>query len=149
MAALVRMDPLRALAHMRQDMERMINGGRNGDGLETTFADAVWSPRVNISETNDHYVITADLPGMRKEDIKVTYDNGVLTIQGERKQEVEEKDEKLHRVERLYGMFERSFRLPMSVQADKIQAEFKDGVLRLTLPKAEDAKPRQISINVN
>jgi HSP20 family protein len=149
MAQLSVWDPFRTLARMREDMDRLTSGWSGGITPETTFAGGVWAPPVNIAETDDSYSITADLPGLSKDDIKVTYQNGVLTIQGERKEEKEENNKKnWHRMERVYGMFERSFRLPMPVKAEQVQAEFKDGVLKLTVPKAEEAKPKQIEVKV-
>ncbi len=149
MAQLARLNTMRELARMQEEMDRWSGGWLPREALETTFAGAVWTPPVNIAETKDNYVIAAELPGLTKDDIKVTYDAGVLSIQGERKQEKEEKDKTWHRIERGYGLFERSFRLPMTVEAEKINAEFKDGVLTLTLPKLEAVKPKQIAIKVN
>ena len=106
-----------------------------------------WSPVVDISETNDEVVIRAEVPGMTKEDISITPQDNVLTLRGEKKQE--EKGVTFHRVERSYGSFVRSFALPTLVQADKVKASYKDGVLQITLPKAEEVKPKEISISVN
>jgi HSP20 family protein len=149
MAQLAVADPLRTLARMRADMDRMLGGWSGGATPETSFATGVWAPPVNIAETEDNYVITAELPGLNKDDIKVTYQNGILTLQGERKEEKEENNKNWHRVERVYGTFERSFRLPIPVKAEQIKAEFKDGVLTLTVPKAEEAKPKQIEVKVS
>ncbi len=149
MAQLARLNTMRELARMQEEMDRWSGGWLPREALETTFAGGVWTPPVNIAETTDNYVIAAELPGLTKDDIKVTYDNGVLAIQGERKQEKEERGKTWHRIERGYGLFERSFRLPMTVEAEKINAEFKDGVLTLTLPKVEAVKPKQIAIKVN
>jgi HSP20 family protein len=143
---LTRFDPFRTLFQMRRDLDRMMSEGNTS---ETTLATGLWVPPVNISETEDNYVITAELPGLNKDDIRVTYQNGVLTIEGERKMEQEEDNKNWHRVERIYGRFERSFRLPMPVQAENIRAEFKDGILTLTAPKAEEAKPKQIEVKVS
>ena len=118
------------------------------DTMEATLAQGGFMPPVNIAEDKDNYIIQAELPGVTRDEIKVTFNNGVLTIQGERRDEVEREERQYHRVERVYGNFERSFRLPNTVRADQIHAEFRDGVLTLTVPKAEEAKPRQISINV-
>ncbi|TAJ25221.1 MAG: Hsp20/alpha crystallin family protein [Nitrospirae bacterium] len=112
-----------------------------------TIAD--WVPTVDISETETEYLIKAELPEIKKEDVKVTLADGVLTIQGERKQEKEEKGKKYHRVERSYGRFVRSFALPDYVDDAKVTAEFKDGVLSLHLPKAEKAKPKAIEVKVS
>ncbi len=149
MAELVRWNPFREMARLREEMDRLTSALFSETMPEITFARSVWAPAVNIAETDDNYIITAELPGISKDDIKVTYENGVLTIQGEKKQEKEEKGKTWHRVEAVYGAFERSFRLPSLIQADKISAEYKDGVLTLTLPKAEEAKPKQITIKVS
>lgn len=147
--AITRWNPTRELARVEEDFERLLRSFLPGQMLEASFARGNWEPAVDISETNDNYVITADLPGMSKEDVKVSYENGILTIHGERKQEKEEKGKSFHRVERSYGTFERSFRLPSRIAVDKIDAKFKDGVLTLTVPKTEEAKPKEIPIKVN
>lgn len=108
----------------------------------------MWSPSVDIAETDDEVVVSADLPGIHKEDIKVNVQNNVLTFSGERKQETKSEGSNYHRMERAYGFFSRSFTLPATVKADAIKAVYKDGVLRLTLPKVEEARPRQIAVEV-
>ena len=107
-----------------------------------------WAPSTDISETDQEYVIRASLPAVKKEDVKVTVDNGIITIKGERKQQKEDKSEKYHRVESFYGSFERSFSLPENVNADAIRCESKDGVLTVHIPKTEPQKamPKQISV---
>jgi HSP20 family protein len=109
---------------------------------------ADWVPSVDVSETDGEYQIKAEIPDVKKEDVKVTVEDGVLTIQGERKHEKEEKGKKYHRVERSYGSFIRSFTLPDLVDEEKVKAEFKDGVLNLQLPKPEKAKPKAIEVTV-
>ncbi|NTV53721.1 MAG: Hsp20/alpha crystallin family protein [Candidatus Firestonebacteria bacterium] len=110
-------------------------------------ANAVsWVPNVDLTENKEAYTLRADLPGVSKEDVKVTFAEGVLTIAGEKKSEKEIKNENFHRSERNYGAFSRSFRLPDPVHEEKIQAEYRDGVLTLTLPKSEGVKPREIEI---
>ena len=106
------------------------------------------APRVDIAETDKEFSIKAEIPEVKKEDVKVTVDNGVLTIRGERKQEKEEKDKKFHRVERFYGSFMRSFTLPDNVDESKIEASFKDGMLNLTIPKTEATKPKAIDVKI-
>jgi HSP20 family protein len=119
----------------------------NGHGREEiTLAD--WTPLADITEDEKEYLIKAELPEMKKEDVKVTVENGVLTISGERKFEKEEKNKKYHRVERGYGTFVRSFTLPDDADAGKVKAEFKNGLLTVHLPKSEQAKPKQIEVNV-
>lgn len=108
-----------------------------------------WAPGVDVVETKDEVVVRAEVPGMTKEDISVTLQDNVLTLRGEKKQEQAENGATYHRVERMYGSFVRSFTLPTVVQADKVKAAYKDGVLTITLPKAEEVKPKEISITVN
>jgi len=108
-----------------------------------------WTPSVDISETEKAYLIKAEIPEVKKEDVKVTVDNGVLTIQGERKMEKEEKGKKFHRIERSYGSFLRSFRIPDGVDDTKAKAEFKDGMITVTLPKSEKAKTKAVEIAVS
>jgi HSP20 family protein len=110
---------------------------------------AHWAPSVDISETDKEYLVKAELPGVKKEDVKITAHNGVLTIEGERKVEHETKDEKHHRVERYYGKFSRSFTLPEGVAADRISADGKEGVITVHLPKSEVKKPKAIEVKVN
>jgi HSP20 family protein len=109
---------------------------------------ADWAPSVDVSETDGEYQIKAEIPDVKKEDVKVTLEDGVLTIQGERKFEKEEKGKKYHRVERSYGSFVRSFTLPDLVDEANVKAEFKDGVLNLKLPKSEKVKPKAIEVTV-
>jgi len=107
-----------------------------------------WAPSADISETEKEYVIRAELPAVRKEDVQVTFDDGMLTIKGERTQQKEDKNEKFHRVESFYGSFERRFSLPDNVNADAISCESKDGVLTVHIPKSEMLKqqPKQITV---
>jgi len=105
-----------------------------------------WAPAVDIKETEDALVLRAELPGLTKEDVKITLENQVLTLSGERKFEKEAKGESYHRIERSYGAFTRAFTLPTHVKTEKVDATFADGVLTVTLPKMEEAKPRHIAI---
>ena len=132
-------------------LERYNQGGRRlsrGSESDMTFAD--WAPSVDIEEAEDKYVIKADLPGVDKKDIDVKLENGVLSIRGEKNVEKESgKDTRHHRRERFHGTFARSFTLPEAVQADGVDASYRDGVLTLHIPKKEEAKPRSIDIKVN
>lgn len=110
---------------------------------------ADWIPSVDISETDKAYLIKAEIPEVKKEDVKVTVDNGILTIQGERKMEKEEKGKTFHRIERSYGSFVRSFRVPAGVDDSKAKAEFKDGMINVTLPKSEKTKVKSVDIAVS
>ena len=145
---LVRWDPFRELEDMSERLNRVLSRPslRNSGKENLTVAD--WMPTVDISETEAEYLIKAELPEVRKEDVKVTVENGVLTLQGERRQEKEEKGKKFHRVERSYGSFVRSFSLPESVEEGAVKAEYKDGVLNLHLPKSEKVKPKAIDVKV-
>jgi HSP20 family protein len=107
-----------------------------------------WAPRVDIAETDKEFSIRAEIPEVKKEDVKVTVDNGVLSLRGERKQEKEEKGKKFHRIERFYGSFTRSFTLPDNVDESKIEASYKDGMLYLTIPKTEETKPKAIDVKI-
>lgn len=110
---------------------------------------ADWSPSVDISEDEKEYLIKAELPEVKKEDVKVSVENGVVSIRGERKFEKEEKNKKFHRVERSYGSFQRSFSLPEDADAAKVTAEYKDGLLQVRLGKNEAKQPRQVEVKVN
>ena len=107
-----------------------------------------WAPAVDITEDDHEYLIKADLPEIKKDDIKVTVENGVLMISGERKREKEEKGRRYHRVERAYGSFVRSFSLPDDADGAKVSAEFKDGILNVHLPKNEQAKPKSVEVKI-
>jgi HSP20 family protein len=145
---LVRWDPFRELEDMSERLNRVFSRPtlRNTGKENLTVAD--WMPTVDISENESEYLIKAELPEVRKEDVKVTVENGVLTLQGERRQEKEEKGRRFHRVERSYGSFVRSFTLPESVDEGGVKAEYKDGVLALHLPKSEKVKPKAIDVKV-
>lgn len=131
---------------LRREMDELFEDifGRDG-GTEWLPA---FAPRTNIAETDTHYEITVDLPGMKPEDFTVELKDGQLWISGERKQEKEEKGKTWHRVERQYGQFRRVFPLGSEVNADEVQAEYKDGVLRITVPKSESVRPRRIEVKV-
>jgi HSP20 family protein len=105
-------------------------------------------PAADIVENKDGFMVTAELPGLKKEEIKVTVQNNVLTISGEKKKELESQNDMAHKLERSYGSFSRTFELPAVVDASRINAEFKDGVLKVELPKIEEAKPKEIAIGV-
>jgi HSP20 family protein len=106
----------------------------------------VWAPALDISERKDAYVVTVEVPGVKAEDLDITLEDGLLTIQGERQFTSESSEQQYHRVERRYGSFRRSITLPSQVKADAIEASFEDGVLEVVVPKAEEAKPKKISV---
>jgi HSP20 family protein len=149
--AVVRWDPLRELEQMADRLNRVISrpegASVSGNGQEA-MAVPDWVPIVDISETESEYSIHAELPGVKKDAVKVTVENGVLTIQGERRQEQMEGERRHHRVERMYGRFVRNFTLPDTVDAGKVRAEYADGMLHLHLPKSEKAKPKQIEVKI-
>jgi HSP20 family protein len=146
--AIMRWTPMGHLPSFQHEMNRMVNeffGGGNGEAASTGLSS--WTPAVDVYETDDALVIKAELPGVSKDDISVDVHEHTLTLRGQRKHETEVKDEQYHRVERSYGSFQRSFNLPSTIDDEKVQATFKDGVLELHLPRLESAKPRQIAIH--
>lgn len=156
MSALTRWDPPTRWNPFKEleEMEKRLSSyfGRTsvpsrGDKQEAITV-AEWSPLVDISEDDKEYVIKAEIPEMKKEDIKLNVNDDVLTITGERKYEKEEKGTKYHRVERAYGSFMRSFTLPEDADGSKVNAEYKDGLLKVHLPKSEKAKPKAIEVKI-
>jgi HSP20 family protein len=153
--AIIRFNPVRDLLNVEREFNRMFRTFENRLGVpkeedsENGYENAVWMPLTDIYEDKDGFRIEADLPGMKKDDVKISIKEGKLSISGERNQEKETKDAKCHRVERTYGKLYRSFNLPKEIKEDKIKAEFKDGQLTITIPKAEEVKPKEIDIKVN
>ena len=150
MNAITRWDPFRELEEMQNRLSTLVGRApvrKNGEKKEAMTV-AEWAPLVDITEDDKEYLIKAELPEVKKEDIKLMAHDDVLTITGERKYEKEEKGKKYHRVERAYGSFERSFTLPEDADEGKIAAEFKDGVLKVHLPKSEKAKPKSIEVKI-
>ncbi len=146
--ALVRWDPFREFAQLQDRMNRLFGEqyGREDEGLMTT---GTWMPPVDIFENGNHeLILKAELPDMTREDIDITVDNGTLTIKGEKKLSGEIKEEQFHRIERRYGTFTRSFSLPQTVDTGKVGAEYRNGVLTVRLPLRDEAKPRQIKVDV-
>jgi HSP20 family protein len=147
--AIVRWEPFRDLLSLQERMNRLFDEsyrGRQGD--EDWALGGSWAPPVDIYEHEGNIVLKAEIPGIDPKDVDVRVENNTLTLKGERKIDHEIKKENYHRVERTYGAFTRSFTLPNVVDTINIKAEYKDGVLRVTLPKREEAKPKSISINV-
>lgn len=140
---LVRWDPFQELVNINNRLSRTL-GEAYPNATEDSFG--AWAPPVDIFEKNDHLVIRAEIPGVKREDMDVRIENGVLTLHGERKHESEVKEENSYRMERVYGTFTRSFSLPTTVDAGKIAATYKDGILEVTVPKAETAKPKKVEI---
>ena len=148
--ALIRWEPAREISSLQQEMNRLFSsffdtpaGGTVGNGGARR-----WIPAIDVVETEDHFVLRADLPGMSEGDIDLSLEDNVLTISGERKAEHEEQREGYFRVERSFGAFSRSLTLPEGVNGDAISASFDKGVLEVRIPKPEERKPRKISIGV-
>lgn len=140
-------EPMREMDDLFDRYTRALGAANDRSPQQVATGD--WMPRVDISETDESYAIHAELPAVKREDVQVTVDGGVLTIKGERKQETENKNRKFHRVERAYGSFIRSFTLPESVDTDSISGTFQDGVLNVTIPKKAKAVAKAIEIRVN
>lgn len=147
---LVKWDPFKELEDVSNRLNRIFRRplARTESGNEM-LAMAEWAPSADVTETDTAYLIKAEIPGVKKEDVKVTVQNGMLTMQGERKMEKEEKGKKFHRIERSYGCFSRSFQVPEDADENSVKAEFKDGMLNITLPKSEKAKSKSINISVS
>ena len=133
---------------LQSELNRMFDGLFHGDREETDVRGSTWKPAVDIVENDDEYVAKVELPGVNKDDVKITMENNILTLRGEKSQETKEKSSNYHRVERYYGSFRRSFELPGGVKNDKIDAEYKDGILTIRMPKEEEAKTRLIEVKV-
>ena len=151
--AIVRWEPFRDLVSLQDRMNRLFDESFRsrgaGAGQEDDWAlGGSWAPAVDIYEHDGNIVLKAEIPGIDPKEVDIRVENNVLTLRGERKIDQEIKRDNYHRVERAYGAFSRSFTLPNVVDTDKIKAEYRDGVLRVTLPKREEAKPKQIQVNV-
>ena len=131
---------------MQREIDHMFDRFRGGS-VENN-ANLPWSPVVDIAEEKDQYIVRAELPGVDKNDVKITVENNLLSIRGEKKIEAEKEGKNYHRVERSYGSFFRSFTLPSTVESNKIEATYSDGVLSLSIPKAVEAKPKEIEVKI-
>jgi HSP20 family protein len=138
-----RWDPFQDLLAIQDEMNQVFGRARQGQGQG---GGRMWAPALDISERKDAYVVTVEVPGVNAEDLDITLEDGLLTIQGERQFTQESTEQQFHRVERRYGSFRRSITLPSQVQADAIEASFENGVLEVVVPKAEEAKPKKISV---
>ena len=153
MATMMRWDPFQDLRSAQEEMAQMgqmspmlaqalgLYGQQQGSGAATA-----WAPALDISERKDAYLVTVELPGVEADDLDITMEDGLLTIQGERHFAHDSSEQQFHRVERRYGAFRRSITLPAQVRADAIEASFEDGVLEVVVPKAEEAKPKRIQV---
>ncbi len=150
MNAITRWDPFRELDELQSRLSTLFGRApiRKNGAKDEALAVAEWAPLVDIVEDDNEYLIKAELPDVKKDEVKVTVQDDVLTITGERQYEKEEKEKKYHRVERAYGSFARSFTLPEDADGEKVAAEFKDGVLKVHLPKSEKARPKSIEVKI-
>jgi HSP20 family protein len=144
---LVRFDPFRDLSQLQNRVNRLFTDSRATGLEEDAFQN--WAPAVDIFERGDNLILSAELPGVRREELDLKVEGNVLTLRGERLRDKTVQEEQYHRVERSYGTFSRSFTLPSTVDSSRIEARFKDGILEVVLPKAEDAKPKKIDVQVS
>lgn len=147
---IVRFDPFRELDRLQSEMNRLFEGytgaPERSNGGQLVQGGRIWSPSVDVAETQNEIVLRAELPGMKQEDIDIELTGDTLTIRGERKFENEERKESFVRVERSYGRFQRSFTLGIPVQHDQVKASYRDGILEVHLPKSEETKPRKVAV---
>lgn len=148
MSSLIRWEPFREFATLSDRMNRLFGEAGRGWPTDEGLTESAWNPPVDVYETNDNIVLKADLPEVQKEDVDISVHGNVLTVRGERKREQEVTEKDFYRMERSHGVFTRSFTLPGTVDAEKIAAGFSGGVLTVTLPKREEAKPKQIRVQV-
>ena len=147
--AITRWRPFRDVVSVQDEMSRLFDDIFGQRPTRVQWTDGVWNPSVDVTEDKDSVVVKAEMPGLNKDDVKISVQDSILTLKGEKKQEKEEKETDYHRIERSYGSFCRSFQLPTTVKADKIKANYKDGVLSIILPKTEEVKPKEIPISID
>jgi len=147
--AIVRWEPFRDLLATQKEFDRLFREAFTPGFGEGELSTRTWAPPVDIFENENNIVLKAELPGVDPKDVEVRVEDNTLYLKGERKFEKETEEENYHRIERSYGSFARSFSLPSSIDAEKVGADYKDGLLTLTLPKREEAKPKTIKINVS
>lgn len=153
MNAISRWNPIKEMEDLQKNLSSFLGHTSSLSSLqqgagEESITVAEWSPVVDITEDEKEYLVKAELPGLNRDQVKVAVEKGILSITGERKFEKEEKNKKYHRIERAYGSFVRTFVVPDDADAEKVSADFKDGVLKVHLPKSEKAKPKQIEVKV-
>ena len=136
------------LSDLREEIDRLFDSPLT-ELTRTSQLLSGWTPALDVFEEKDNFVVKAELPGMKKEDIEVSFHDGSLSISGERKSETKHEDAEVYRAERFFGRFQRTVTLPAPVAVDKVKAAYKDGVLTITLPKTEEAKPKQIDVSIN
>jgi HSP20 family protein len=144
--AIIRWDPFRDMVTLRDKMNKLFEDSYSGRAEESGLLQGTWAPSVDIFESENELVLTAEVPGIDEKDIEIKLEDNTLTLKGERKLEKETKEENYHRIERSYGSFFRSFSLPNYVDHDKIQAEYQNGVLKITMPKRQESKSRKVKI---
>lgn len=148
--SIIRWEPFRDLVSTHDHFNQLFNETfARAFGNQQEVSPRAWVPPVDIGETEDSLVLKAELPGIKPDDVEIRVEDNTLYLKGERKFEKEVKEENLHQVERSYGTFSRSFALPSSIDSDKVKAEYQNGVLTLTMPKREEAKPKTIKIDVS
>ena len=148
--AIVRWNPLDDILSLQRRMNKIFEDNFLGkkSSADEELSSGLWSPSVDIYETESDIVLKAELPEVNQKDIQINIEDNVLSLKGERKFEKETKEENFHRIERSYGSFSRSFTLPGSINKEKVKASYKNGVLKVTMPKKEESKPKQITVNV-
>src|SRR5258706_2326332 len=146
---LVRCEPFDGFDRLHTRINELFEENTGRGQTRPSATGSVWLPPVDILESKDSYLIRADLPGMKKEDVNLAVNDGTLTVSGERKAQAVSEGVEYHRTERIHGRFSRSFYLPQTVKQDGIKASYRDGILEIHVPKAEEAKPRQIDINIS
>jgi len=144
--AIIRWDPFRDLITLREKMNRLFEDAFTSRTEEKDLISRSWSPAVDIFETENELVLTAEVPGIEDKDIEIKIEDNTLSLKGERKFEKETKEENYHRIERAYGSFYRSFTLPTYIDQDKVRAEHQNGVLKITMPKKAELKPRKVKV---
>jgi HSP20 family protein len=144
--AIIRWDPFRDLVTIREKMNRMFEDAVSTRGEEKDLISGSWAPAIDIYETENELVLSAEVPGIDEKDIEIRIEDGTLTLRGERKFEKEARQENYHRIERAYGAFSRSFSLPPNVDQENVQAEHADGVLKIHMPKKPESKPKTVKI---
>ena len=142
-----RWNPANDFMNLQREVNRIFNGISPQAKRDEEYESAVWSPRADVTENPDAYVLTFDLPGMSRDDVKLSFTENTLKVSGERKEEEDRSSATCHRVERVFGKFYRSFNFPTQVNAENIKANLENGVLSITVPKAEEVKPKEISIS--
>jgi HSP20 family protein len=146
---LTKWDPFKDLLSLQDRMNRLFDESvRNVKPGDEALSSAIWSPAVDIYETDDEVVVKAELPEVNQKDIDIQIENNTLILRGERKLNKETKKENFHRIERAYGTFSRSFTLPGTIDQEKISADYKDGILKISMPKREDTRPKQIKVAI-